>query len=277
MDEKAEFDLVIEAGRAERHYWADLWRYRDLLYFLAWRDIAVRYKQTAIGAAWALIRPLMAVVVFTVVFGKLAKLPSAGVPYPLLVAAAILPWQFFASALADSGNSLVGNSNLISKIYFPRLIIPASAIVVGLVDFLVSFLVLLGLMAWYGTFPGWRIVFLPYFVLLAFLASLGMGAWLAALNVKYRDFRYVIPFIIQFGMYLSPVGFSSDVVPAQWKALYYLNPMVGVIEGCRWSILGSPADLDLAGLAVSTGLIALLLAAGVAYFRKTEKSFADVI
>lgn len=277
MESNPDYDLVIEAGRSERHYWLELWRYKDLCYFLAWRDIAVRYKQTVIGAAWALLRPLMAMVVFTVVFGRLARLPSDGIPYPMLVFAAMLPWQFFSTALSESGNSLVSNSNLISKIYFPRFIVPVSSIVVGLVDFAISFVVLVAMMFWYGLFPTWRMLAVPAFLSLAFLASLGMGSWLAALNVKYRDFRYVIPFIVQFGMYVSPVGFSSDIVPGPWRVLYALNPMVGVIEGFRWSILGKPAAPPWEGLLLSGLTTVLLLAGGIRYFRKTEKAFADII
>jgi homopolymeric O-antigen transport system permease protein len=269
--------LVIEAGRAEHRYWRDLWQFRELFYFLAWRDILVRYKQTAIGVIWALIRPLVAIVVFTVIFGNLAKLPSDGVPYPILVSAAMLPWQFFASAFSEIGNSLVGNSNLISKIYFPRLIIPASAVVVAFVDFLISLLILAGLMAWYGQMPDWRILTLPIFVFVAAAAAFGTGLWIAALNVKYRDFRYLIPFLLQVGLYVSPVGFSSTVVPEHWRLLYSLNAMVGVIDGFRWSLLGGHVQLYWPGFALSTLLIAVLLASGMAHFRRIERTFADVI
>jgi lipopolysaccharide transport system permease protein len=226
--------LIIEAGRTELHYWKDLWRYRELFYFLAWRDILVRYKQTAIGIAWALIRPLSTMVIFTVIFGKLAKLPSEGVPYPIMVFAAMLPWQFFANSLSETSSSLIGNANLISKVYFPRLIIPASSVITSFVDFLISGLILVGLMLWYQFIPSWRVFTLPFFIAIAFAASMGVGLWLTALNVKYRDFRYVVPFIIQFGLYISPVGFSSSIVPDNWRLLYSLNPMVGVIDGFRW-------------------------------------------
>ena len=229
-DATAKEVLVIEAGRTERHYWRDLWRYRELFYFLAWRDILVRYKQTVIGVLWALLRPLLTIGVFTVVFGKLANLPSDGVPYPILVCAAMLPWQFFANAFSEAGNSLIANTNLISKVYFPRLVIPASAVIVSLVDFLISLIILAGLMIWYGVTPDWRVLTLPVFVLIALAAAMGAGLWIAALNVKYRDFRYVVPFIVQFGLYVSPVGFSSSIVPEQWRLLYSLNPLVGVIE-----------------------------------------------
>lgn len=269
--------LVIEAGRAERHYWRDLWRYRELFYFLAWRDILVRYKQTVIGVLWALIRPLVTIVVFTVLFGKLANLPSDGVPYPILVCAAMLPWQFFASAFSEVGNSLVGNANLLSKTYFPRLLIPASTIAVAFVDFLISFLILAGLMVWYGLFPDWRALALPLFVVVAGAAAFGTGLWIAALNVKYRDFRYLIPFLLQIGLFISPVGFSSSVVPEQWRLLYSLNPLVGVIDGFRWSLLGGHVPLYWPGFALSMLLIAVLLLSGIAYFRRTERTFADVI
>lgn len=270
-------ELVIEAGRTERQYWNDLWRYRELFYFLAWRDILVRYKQTAIGVAWALIRPFLTMVVFTFVFGKLAKLPSEGVPYPILVFAAMLPWQFFANALAECSNSLITNANLISKVYFPRLIVPTSAVIVSFVDFMISGMILLGLMAWYNFVPGWRILTLPIFILIAFAAAMGAGLWLASLNVKYRDFRYIVPFIVQFGLYISPVGFSSNVVPQEWRLLYSVNPMVGVIDGFRWAILGGQSEIYVPGFILSTGLVALLLVSGIWYFRKMERTFADVI
>jgi lipopolysaccharide transport system permease protein len=273
-------ELIIEAGRTESHYWKDIWRYRELFYFLAWRDILVRYKQTIIGMAWALIRPFLTMVVFSVVFGTLAKLPSEGAPYPILVFSAMLPWQFFANALSECSNSLIGNANLISKVYFPRLIVPASAVIVSFVDFLVSGMILLGLMAWYNFVPSWRILTLPLFIGIAFAASMGAGLWLAALNVKYRDFRYIVPFIVQFGLYISPVGFSSSVVFErfpQWGWIYSLNPMVGVIDGFRWAILGGESNLYLPGFTLSLGLVALLFVSGVWYFRKVERTFADVI
>ncbi|GAB1541094.1 ABC transporter permease [Scytonema sp. NUACC21] len=269
--------LVIEAGRTERQYWQDLWRYQELFYFLAWRDILVRYKQTAIGLAWALIRPFLTMVVFTFVFGNLAKLPSEGVPYPILVFSAMLPWQFFANALGECSNSLISNANLISKVYFPRLIVPISAVIVSFVDFMVSGMILLGLMAWYNFVPDWRILTLPLFILIAFAAAIGAGLWLAALNVEYRDFRYIVPFIVQFGLYISPVGFSSSIVPQQWRLLYSLNPMVSAIDGFRWAILGGDTTLYLPGFALSVGLVALLLVTGIWYFRKMERTFADVI
>jgi len=274
----SEHRLVIEAGRTERHYWGDLWRYRELFYFLAWRDILVRYKQTAVGVAWALVRPLLTMVVFTVIFGKLGKFPSEGsAPYSIMVFAAMLPWQFFANSLSEASNSLVGNANLISKVYFPRLIIPTSSVITSLVDFLISSLILIGLMIWYQFVPGWRILTLPLFIAIAFFAAMGIGLWLTALNVKYRDFRYIVPFIVQFGLYVSPVGFSSSVVPEKWRLLYSLNPMVGVIDGFRWAILGGDVRIFWPGFLLSNGLVLLFLITGIWYFRKTEKTFADVI
>jgi lipopolysaccharide transport system permease protein len=269
--------LSIESGRADRQYWRDLWRYRELFYFLAWRDILVRYKQTTIGIAWALLRPFLTMIVFTVVFGTLAKLPTQGVPYPILVFAGMLPWQFFANSLSESSNSLISNANLLSKVYFPRLVLPTSAVIVSFIDFMISGMILLGLMAWYHFMPSWRMITLPFFILVAFGAAMGAGFWLSALNVKYRDFRYVVPFIIQFGLYISPVGFSSSIVPEQWRWLYYLNPMVGVIDGFRWAILGGDTPLYLPGFGLSIGFVALLLITGVRYFRAYERSFADVI
>ncbi|MDP3620172.1 MAG: ABC transporter permease [Ramlibacter sp.] len=269
---------IIESGRMERHYWRDLWHYRELFYVLAWRDIAVRYKQTIIGLAWALIRPLLTMVVFTIVFGKLAKLPSEGAaPYALLVFAALLPWQFFSSALTESSGSLVSNSNLISKVYFPRLIVPTAAVVVSFIDLLISFIILVGLMLWYQFAPGWQILTLPLFVAMAFVASLGPGLWITSLNVKYRDFRYIIPFIVQFGLYVSPVGFSSSVVPQQWRLMYSLNPMVGVIDGFRWAILGGQTNIYMPGFLASWGVIIFFLWLGIRQFRRMEKSFADLI
>jgi len=269
--------LVIEAGRAERHYWRDLWRYRELFYFLAWRDILVRYKQTVIGLAWALIRPFLTMVVFVIVFSKLAKLPSDGVPYPILVFAALLPWQFFGNAFTEAGNSLISNANMISKVYFPRLVVPTSAVIVSFVDFLISGMILVGLMLWYGFAPDWRIFTLPLFIFIAFVSAMGAGLWTAALNVKYRDFRYIIPFVVQFGLYVSPVGFSSTIVPEQWRLLYSINPMVGVIDGFRWAILGGNTQLYWPGFLLSLFLVLVILVTGIYYFRKTEKTFADII
>jgi lipopolysaccharide transport system permease protein len=277
MQTDLKHNLVIEAGRAERHYWRDLWRYRELFYFLAWRDILVRYKQTAIGLLWAVLRPFLTMVVLVVVFGKLAKLPSGNVPYPILVFTALLPWQLFSNAFTEAGNSLITNSNLLSKVYFPRLVVPTSAVIVSFVDFLISGFILAGLMIWYDFVPGWRILALPLFIIIAFVAAMGPGLWIAALNVKYRDFRYIIPFIVQLGLYISPVGFSSNIVPERWRIWYSLNPMVGVIDGFRWSILGSDTQIYWPGFGLSIALVLLLLMTGLIYFRKTEKSFADVI
>jgi len=269
--------LIIEAGRTEGRYWKDIWQYRELFYFLSWRDILVRYKQTAIGIAWAVIRPLLTMIILTVVFGKIAKLPSEGVPYPILVFAAMLPWQFFSNALSEAGNSLIGNANLISKIYFPRLIIPTSAVVTSFIDFLISGIILAVLMVWYQFVPGWRILSLPIFIIIAFAAAMGTGLWLTALNVKYRDFRYVIPFIVQLGLYISPVGFSSSIVPDKWRLLYSINPMVGVIDGFRWALLGGKSTIYWSGFLISIAVVGIVLITGIIYFRKTEKTFADII
>lgn len=274
----AERLLVLEAGRAERNYWSDLWAYRELFAILAWRDLAVRYKQTAIGVAWALIRPALTVAIFTVVFGRLAKLPSEGAaPYPLMVFAGMLPWTLFSTILNDGSNSLVSNANLIGKVYFPRLIVPSASIAVAVVDFAVTLVLLFGMMVWFHFMPDWRIVFLPLFVALAVLASLGPALWLTAMNVKYRDFRYLIPFVLQFGLYVSPVGFTSKVVPDQWRLLYSLNPVVGVIDGFRWCLLGGEAQIYLPGFLASLVVVAAFLWVGVWYFRKTERTFADLL
>lgn len=270
-------EIIIEPGRSFINYWRDLWNYRELFYFLSWRDILVRYKQTAIGIAWVIIRPLLTTVVLTVIFSKLARLPSDGVPYPVLVFSAMLPWQFFASSLSESSTSLISNANLISKVYFPRIIIPASAVIVSLVEFLVSFVILILLMLGYKIIPHWRILILPLFILIALAASFGAGLWLTSFNVKYRDFRYIIPFVVQFGLYVSPVGFSSAVIPEKWRLLYSLNPMVGVIDGFRWAILGSQVSFYWPGFLISLLLVLLILISGIWYFRKTERTFADVI
>lgn len=273
----AEYELILEAGRAEKNYWRDLWRYRELFQVLAWRDVSVRYKQTVIGVAWALVRPFLTMIVFTIVFSKVAKLPTDGTaPYALLVFAGMLPWTFFSTALSDASGSLVNNANLISKVYFPRLIVPAATVVVALVDFLISFSMLVLMMIWYQWVPGWQILLLPVFVLLAFFASLGPSLWITALNVKYRDFRYIIPFIVQFGLYVSPVGFSSSVIPAEWRFVYSLNPVVGVIDGFRWCILGE-SNIYWPGFAASLGVTVFFLWLGIKQFRSMEKRFADLI
>ena len=269
---------ILQAGHAERHYWQDLWAYRELFGILAWRDVAVRYKQTVIGVAWALLRPFLTMVIFTIVFGRIAQLPSeGGTPYALLVFAGMLPWYLFATIFGEASNSLVGNANLIGKVYFPRLIIPASCAVVALVDFAVSLALYLGMMAWYGLLPSWRIALLPAFIAFGVAASLGPAFFIAVLNVKYRDFRYIIPFVIQFGLYVSPVGFSSSVVPDNWRLLYSLNPAAGLIDGFRWCLLPDGAALYLPGVVTSLCAAALTLWAGVAYFRRNEKSMADLI
>jgi lipopolysaccharide transport system permease protein len=271
-------ELVIEAGRIERQYWKDLWRYRELFYFLSWRDLLVRYKQTVIGIAWAVLRPVLTMAVFTVVFGKIAKLPSEGMaPYSLLVFAAMLPWQFFANSLTESSNSLITNVNLVSKIYFPRMIVPSASVITSFVDFIISFAILIGIMTWYRYWPDWHLLYLLVFVALAFAVSMGAGLWLCALTVKYRDFKYVVPFIVQFGLYLSPVGFSSSIVPAQWRWLYSMNPLVGVIDGFRWALLRGETRLYWPGLMASIALTVMLCVTGAWYFRKVERTFADVI
>jgi lipopolysaccharide transport system permease protein len=270
--------LVLEPGRAERNYWSDLWHYRELFAILAWRDISVRYKQTAIGVAWAIIRPLLTMIIFTVIFGKLAKLSSDGsVPYPILVFAGMLPWFLFSSILTEASNSLITNAHVISKVYFPRMVLPTSAGVVAVIDFLVNLTILFALMAWYRYSPNWHVVFLPVFILFAVLASLGPALLITALNVKYRDMRYLIPFVVQFGLYVSPVGFSSEIVPENLRVLYGLNPVVGVIDGFRWCLLGDASRLYVPGLLASVGMTALMLWVGVKYFRATERTFADLI
>jgi lipopolysaccharide transport system permease protein len=269
-------EITIEAGRFERQYWRDLWRYRELFYFLAWRDILVRYKQTVIGVAWAVIRPVLTMLVLTFVFNKLAGMQSDGAPYPLLVFCGMLPWQFFATAFAESGNSLISNSGMISKVYFPRLIIPASSVITSFVDFLISGFLMCLMMVYFGYPPKPAVLLLPLFVLAAIATAFGAGLWISALMVRYRDFRFIVPFIIQFGLYLSPVGFSSSVVPEQWRLLYSLNPMVGVINGFRWSILGS-TQIYWSGFFVSMVGITVLIVTGLWYFRRTERTFADVI
>ncbi|WP_050463152.1 ABC transporter permease [Herbaspirillum autotrophicum] len=274
---KTQQTVIIDASSARSQYWRDLWRYRDLLYFLSWRDILVRYKETVIGLAWAVLRPFLTMVIFTIVFGQIAKLPSNGVPYPLMVFAAMLPWYFFSSAFTESGNSLLANSNMISKVYFPRLIIPASTIAVCLVDLLISFVIMFGMMLWYQVMPTFRLLVLPLFILYATATAMGIGLWCAALNVKYRDFRYIIPFVAQIGLYVSPVGFDSSMIPEQWRLIYYINPMVAVIDGFRWSLLGQNFELYWPGFILSLTLVVTLLVTGITFFRRTENTFADVI
>lgn len=267
----------LESGRAAKDYWRDFWRHRELLMFLVWRDIIVRYKQTVVGTSWVLIRPFLTMLVFTFVFGKVANLASGNVPYSLVVFTGLLPWFFFASALSECSNSLVGNSHLISKIYFPRLIVPVGSITVSIVDFLITFVLLFLVMAWHSFVPDWHIVFVPLFILLAITVSFGLGLWTAALNVRFRDFRHLIPFVLQLGVYVSPVGYSSQVLPEKWRMVYSLNPMVGVIDGFRWSILGGEFTMYWPGLIISVAMGVTLVATGIWYFRKTEATFADVI
>ena len=268
--------LVIEPGLAAANYWRDVWRYRELMYFLAWRDLAVRYKQTVIGVAWAVIRPAITMLVF-VAFRRLVDVPTAGVPEPILVFAAVLPWQFFSTALTESSASLVGNASLISKVYFPRILVPAAAVTTAFADFLVTFGLLAMLMLWYGVAPGWPMLALPLFVLLASGLALGLGLFMAALNVQYRDFRYVVPFIVQVGLFVSPIAFTTANIPEGWRALYVLNPLVGIIDGFRWSILGPQSPLDPRGVGTSVVVAAAVLLLGVWYFRRMERGFADVI
>jgi homopolymeric O-antigen transport system permease protein len=271
-------ELILEPGRAESNYWRDLWRYRELFQVLAWRDISIRYRQTAVGLLWAVLRPLLTMLIFTVVFSRIAKLPTEGAaPYALMVFAGMLPWTFFATALSEASNSLVSNANLISKVYFPRLIVPTATIVVALIDFLICFVLFLAMMAWYQFMPTWRILCLPLFVLIAFLAALGPGLWITAVNVRYRDFRFVIPFIVQIGLYVSPVGFSSGVIPENWRLLYSLNPLVGVIDGFRWCLLGGQVPIYWPGFALSLALILVFVWIGIRQFRSMEKTFADLI
>lgn len=271
-------EIIIEAGHTEKNYWTDLWRYRELFLILAWRDLSVRYKQTLIGIVWAILRPLLTMIVFTIIFERIAKLSSDGnAPYALMVFAAMLPWTLFANSLTDSSNSLINNTNLISKVYFPRLIMPTATLVTAFADFMISFIIMLILMLYYQFVPGLQIILLPFFILLALLASLGPGLWITALNVKYRDFRYVIPFLVQFGLYISPVGFSSNVIPGKWRLLYSLNPMVGVIDGFRWCVLGENSHIYLPGFLLSILITTFFLWLGVSRFRKMEKTFADII
>lgn len=268
--------IVIEAGRGEKNYWKDLWAFRELFYILSWRDIKVRYKQTVIGASWSIIRPLLTTIIFTIVFKRIARLDQpSDAPYAIMVFTGMLPWLFFAGALADASNSLLGNSNLVSKVYFPRMIVPASSLITSFVDFCISFLLFVAMMVIYQYVPDPKIVLLPVFILIALSAALGVGLFITALNVKYRDFRYVIPFITQIGLYITPVGFSSSVVPARWRLWYSLNPMVGVVDGFRWCILNEP--IFWTGFFISLSVIAFFLFIGIYYFRKMEKGFADNI
>jgi len=269
--------IILEAGRSNQNYWRDVFRYRELFFMLARRDVSVRYKQTAIGVLWAVLRPLLTMMVFTLVFGRIAKLPSDGVPYALLVFSGMVPWYFFSSSVSESSGSLISNSNLLSKVYFPRILVPSSSVLVAAVDFLIAMALLMLIMLYFGVWPSWRLLTLPLFLAVAFSSSLGIGLWLSALNVRYRDFQFVVPFILQFGLYLSPVGFSSSVVPPQWSLVYAFNPMVGVIDGFRWAILGGDLLLrwDIQAISVMIGFT--LLITGIAFFRRSERGMADVI
>lgn len=276
------FETFIEPGRAERNYWKDLWRYRELFYILSWRDLKVRYKQTIIGVVWSVLRPLLTMLIFTFVFGEIAKFEAPpGLNYSVLVFAGLLPWQFFAAGLTEASNSLVGNERLISKIYFPRMIIPAASVITSLVDFLISLALMFGLLIWFAVMPSANLVFLPLFIIMAFFASFGVGLWLTALNVKYRDFKHVVPFIVQLGLYISPVGFlsaeASRIIPEKFRLLYYLNPMAGVIDGFRWCFFGDKTPPDWNGVLISLAVIIFFLFMGIRTFRKMEKSFADLI
>jgi len=272
-----DFDIIIEPRKSLKNFWTELLEYRELFFFLAWRDILVRYKQTAIGVAWSVLRPLLTMVVFTIVFGKLAKMPSGGIPYPILVYSAMLPWHFFSNILTESGNSLISNANLISKIYLPRIIIPTTAMIVSLIDFLISSVIFILIMMIYNFKPTTNVLFIPLLLTLAVLTSLGMGYLFSALNVKYRDFKHIVPFVVQLGLYVSPVGFSSSVIPEEWRLIYSLNPMVGVIDGFRWAIVGNAFQIYYPGFILSIGVSLVIFVAGFSYFRKTEKEFADVI
>ncbi len=272
--------VIIEPGRSEKNYWKDLWHFRELFYILSWRDIKVKYKQTVLGVLWAIIRPLLTMLVFTFVFGRVAKMDNQNplVPYSIIVFAGLLPWQFFSNAITECSNSLIGNTNLITKVYFPRMIIPASSVITSFIDFFISFVILLGLFVVYGYAPPVEIFAMPLFWVLAFLASFGPGLYLTALNVKYRDFRYIIPFIVQFGLFISPVGYTSDQIPEKWQWLYSMNPMVGVIDGFRWCIVkGAPNPMLHYPFYISLGVILFFVWLSIYQFRKMEKNFADLI
>jgi lipopolysaccharide transport system permease protein len=276
MNSSSPGTLIIQAGQAEQHYWRDLWRYRELLGFLAWRDIMVRYKQTVLGVTWAVLQPAVQTILLTFVFGKLAKMPDGGVPYPMLVLAGLLPWQLFSSAFSGAGNSLVGNSHLISKVYFPRLIVPLSALAVALVDLLILLVIAFPVSLLYGVMPTWRLLLLPVCILLALIIALGAGLWITALTVKYRDFRFITPFLLQIGLFATPVGYRTDFLP-NWRELLSLNPLTGVVNGFRWCLLGSDMSIYESGLPASLLIAAIMLGTGLWFFRRTERQFADVI
>lgn len=277
-EQQSSAPMILEAGRTDRQYWHDVWRYRELFFILAWRDVSVRYKQTMLGVAWAFMRPFLTMVVFTVVFGQLAKLPPGGdVPYAVMVFAGLLPWTLFSSILSDASASVMNNSNLISKVFFPRLLVPMATVMVALIDFAISLAILAGLMIWYGVVPGWQLLLLPLFVALTLAAAIGPALWASALVVKYRDFRFVVPFVIQIGLYASPVGFSSSIVPDQWRLLYSLNPMVGIIDGFRWSIVGGTSPIYWPGFLISLAATGAVMWVGISGFRRIERDFADLV
>lgn len=270
-------EIVIEAGKSERHYWRDLWRYRELFYFLAWRDVLVRYKQTAIGLAWALARPLFTIIVFTLIFGRLARLPSEGAPYAALVLVGMIPWQFFASAVNEASLGLANKENIITKVYFPRIIIPISGVIVNLVELAVGLAMLAVLLAWQQVAVTLNMLFLPLILLLALLLTFGCAVWVSALSVRFRDFRQVVPFALQMGLYISPIAYSAAIVPERWRVWYALNPFTGIIEGLRWSVFANSPTPPVQELAISLGLATLATASGIAYFRSIEKRFAELL
>ncbi len=269
-------ELILEAGRASRHYWADLWRYRELLGFLAWRDIKVRYKQAALGIAWALLQPAITTVIFVFLFGNLAKMPAGDVPYPIIVLSGLMAWQLFAAALSGSSGSLVSNASLISKVYFPRLIVPLSSLGVAVIDFAVVLGLFFSVAVCYGHWPTWHWLVLPVFAVMALAAAFGLGLWFTALTVRYRDFRFIVPFLLQVGIFVSPVGYRTDFFP-NWRDLLALNPLTGIIDGFRWCLLGGAHSLSLVGVAFSVIIIGIVIAGGLWFFRRTERQFADVI
>ncbi|OYW37367.1 MAG: phosphate ABC transporter permease [Hydrogenophilales bacterium 12-61-10] len=269
--------IVLEPGKIDKHYWKDVFQYRDLFWVLARRDVSVRYKQTVIGILWAVLRPLLTMLVFTLIFGKIAKLPSEGVPYSLLVFTGMIPWFFFASSVTESSNSLVTNANLLSKVYFPRILVPLSSVLVAAMDFAIGMVLLAMMLLYFGFMPSWRLLTIPFFLAVAFSAASGIGLLFSALNVKYRDFQFIVPFVVQFGLYLSPVGFSSSVVPEKWQLVYALNPMVGVIDGFRWAMLGDAFLIRWDIQLISVSIAVILLGSGTWFFRRFERGIADVI
>ena len=272
-------EIIIESGRSEKNYWKDIWRFRELFYILSWRDIKVRYKQTVIGILWSIMKPLLTMLVFTFVFSYLGKMSadSGSAPYAIMVFAALLPWLFFSTSLTEASNSLISNTNLISKVYFPRLIVPTATVITGLIDFLISFALLALLMVYYRYAPDWQVIFIPLFLILTFVCSMGIGLWLTAMNVKYRDFRFIVPFIVQLGLYVSPVGFSSARIPEEYRIYYNLNPLVGIIDGFRWCLLGNNFPFPSQSILFSVVISFFFLWLGIRKFRRMEKTFADLI